>query len=147
MFSTTSAHALRALAHLAQAPAGAYVLGRELATAANIPANYLSKILLTLRNAGLIAAVRGSGGGYRLNKPAREISLAVVVDLFEKHRSAPQCLLNGMPCSDAHPCSAHKLWCPVRDAHASFLASTTLETITRGVRDPGGGRRGTSTAH
>ena len=38
------------------------MLGRELAEKAEIPANYLSKLLLTLRNAGLLSTARGSGG-------------------------------------------------------------------------------------
>lgn len=74
MLSVTSEYALRALAHLARQP-GEAVLGRDLAHAVEIPANYLSKVLLTLRNAGLVDTTRGSGGGYRLRKPANEIHL------------------------------------------------------------------------
>ena len=42
-------------------PTGTALLGRDLAKAAEIPANYLSKILLTLRNAELVDTTRGSG--------------------------------------------------------------------------------------
>ncbi|MBP1687813.1 MAG: Rrf2 family transcriptional regulator [Deltaproteobacteria bacterium] len=132
MFSTTSAHALRALAHLAQFPEGTYVLGRELAAAAHIPANYLSKILLALRNCGLIATVRGSGGGYRLTKPPRDIRLLEVVELFDKNPVVSPCVLDGeRSCSDNHPCTAHDRWCAVRDAYERFLESTNLEDISR----------------
>ncbi len=132
MFSTTSAHALRALAHLAQFPAGTYVLGRELADAAKIPANYLSKILLALRNCGLIATVRGSGGGYRLTKSPGDISLLEVVELFDRYPVVSPCVLDaGRSCSDSHPCTAHDRWCAVRDAYQRFLESTHLEDISR----------------
>lgn len=132
MLSTTSAHALRALAHLAEFPDGTYVLGRDLAGATNIPANYLSKILLALRNAGLILTVRGSGGGYRLHKPPREISLIEVVELFDKNPVASPCVLDGgRPCSDNNPCTAHNRWCPVRNAYADFIESTSIEEISR----------------
>jgi Rrf2 family iron-sulfur cluster assembly transcriptional regulator len=143
MFSTTSAHALRALAHLSRAPGGRYVLGRHLAAAASIPTNYLSKILLALRNAGLIVTVRGSGGGYRLSKSPRDINLLEVVELFDKNPVASLCVLNGMrPCSDHHPCTAHDRWCFVRDAYASFLESTNLEDISRPADGRTTGRRG-----
>ncbi len=132
MFSTTSAYALRALAHLAQVPGGIYVLGRDLSVAANIPANYLSKILLALRNAGLIATVRGSGGGYRLSKPPSEIRLIDVVKLFEKNPVASPCVLDGGTlCSDRNPCTAHNRWCPVRNAYVDFVESTSLAEISR----------------
>src|SRR5215471_1965372 len=68
MLTTTSEHALRALTYLARLPEGSSILGRELAKEASIPANYLSKILWTLGNAGIIDATRGSGGGYRLRR-------------------------------------------------------------------------------
>lgn len=141
MISTTSAYALRALAALARDPEGAYVLGRDLAAAANIPANYLSKILLALRNAGLIATARGSGGGYRLSKPARKISLIEVVDLFEKSRVKPLCLLGGRACSDHDPCIAHNFWCPVADAYAAFMNTTNLENISVRRKGAANGRR------
>ena len=54
MLTTTSEHALRALTHLARLPEGSSMLGREIAEQAAIPANYLSKILWTLGNAGII---------------------------------------------------------------------------------------------
>ena len=130
MISTTTAYALRALAALAGDGEGVYVLGRDLAAAAKIPANYLSKILLALRNAGLITTARGSGGGYRLSKPARKISLIEVVNLFEKSQAGQRCLLGGQACSDHSPCAAHNLWCPVADAYAAFMNSTNLEDIS-----------------
>ncbi len=83
MLSITSQYALRALSHLARQSDGS-VLGRELSQSVEIPANYLSKVLLVLRNAGLVDTTRGSGGGYRLGRPASEIRLIDVVELFEK---------------------------------------------------------------
>src|SRR3990172_8804606 len=131
MFSTTCEHALRALAYLARVPEGVSVVGRDLAVAADIPANYLSKILLALRNAGFIATTRGSGGGYRLSKPARDITLIEVVELFDKGRAVPHCLLGGSwPCSDDNPCTAHKAWHHVREAYTHFLQSTRLDEIS-----------------
>src|ERR1051325_7010557 len=93
MLSTTSEYALRALTRLAVAPEGASLLGRELAEQAAIPANYLSKILWTLGNAGIIHAIRGNGGGYRLKRDPREIHLFEVVESFERDRMGHSCIL------------------------------------------------------
>ena len=51
---------------LAQEGPDKATLGRDLAIRSGVPANYLSKILLELKKAGLVQAVRGTGGGYRL---------------------------------------------------------------------------------
>ena len=132
MLGTTSEHALRALTYMASLPAGTVILGRDLAESANIPANYLSKILWALRNAGIIDATRGSGGGYRLRKRAEEIRLLDVVELFDKGRVKLNCLLGqGRDCSDHDPCSAHQAWREVRQCYIDFLGSTTIADIAR----------------
>lgn len=130
MLSVTSEYALRALAHLARQP-GEAILGRDLAHAVEIPANYLSKVLLTLRNAGLVDTTRGSGGGYRLRKPANEIYLIDVVELFEEiSRTRPACFLGRTrPCSDATPCTAHAAWRDLQAEYLGFLVSTPLSAI------------------
>ncbi|HVX66604.1 MAG TPA: Rrf2 family transcriptional regulator [Bryobacteraceae bacterium] len=133
MFSTTCEYALRALVRLAQMPDGSAVLGRDLAQHAEIPANYLSKILLTLRNAGILTTARGTGGGYRLRKTPEEIRLIHIVELFDGARARPACLLGGHDCSDENPCSAHHVWRDVRAVYVRFLESTTLADISQPV--------------
>lgn len=141
MFGTTSEHALRALAHMASLPQGAVILGRDLAQSARIPANYLAKILWSLRNAGVIDATRGSGGGYRLRKPPAEIRLIDVVDLFDHARTQFGCLLGGRDCSDQEPCAAHLAWREVREAQVRFLCSTTIADIITHANGEGKPRR------
>ena len=131
MLSTTSEYALRALAYLAGQPPGTALLGRDLAKAAEIPANYLSKILLTLRNAELVDTTRGSGGGYRLHKPANEIFLIDVVELFDgMPRNKSACFLQHQkPCSSSSSCSAHVLWVDLQARYLGFLVSTPLSAL------------------
>jgi len=130
MLSTTTKHALRALVVLAGRDNGTAMLGRDLAAAASIPPNYLAKILLDLRRAGLVGATRGSGGGYKLVVPAEQIALVDVVEVFEGVVARPACLLGcDHPCSDETPCSAHSVWREIRQSYISFLEKTTLAEI------------------
>jgi len=132
MLTTTSEHALRALTHLAQLPEGSSMLGRDLAELAAIPANYLSKILWTLGNAGIIDATRGNGGGYRLKRNAAEVHLFEVVELFDRDRTRVACLLGGgKECDPDNPCTAHDAWRGVRTAYLDFLNTTTLADISQ----------------
>lgn len=130
MLGTTTAHALRALVHLARLPEGTTVLGRDLAERAKVPANYLSKILLTLRNAGYVDTARGHRGGYRLSRACHRIKLIDIAELFEGIRSKPGCLIGEKSlCSDRNPCSAHALWKGVRQSYLIFLESHTIADI------------------
>jgi Rrf2 family protein len=131
MVSTTTQYALRALAKLADLDQGTTMLGRDLARQADIPANYLSKILLALRNAGLLTTARGSGGGYKLARPPEEIRLIDVVEVFDAPRAKPTCLLGEGECSDDDACSAHHAWKEVRATYIRFLETTTLAQISK----------------
>lgn len=131
MISMTSEYALRAMVWLATQPDGDAILGRELAESAEIPANYLAKILVTLRNAGLVATVRGTGGGYMLHKPAAGVQLSEIVELFEGSRVGCGCLLSRFKeCTGKDTCSAHDAWQQVRDVYKNFLHKTTLADIS-----------------
>ena len=124
MISTTSEYALRALTRLAVLPSGNAILARDLAKDAGIPKNYLSKVLLALRNARILDSRRGAGGGYRLRKPPNEIFLMDVIEIFEGRKGSAGCLLNHRECSDENPCSAHRTWRELNMAYSGFMLST-----------------------
>jgi Rrf2 family protein len=132
MLSVTTQHALRALSVLAGLPDGMFLLGRELAVRASIPANYLSKILWILGSAGFIGAARGNRGGYRLQKPAGEIRLVDIIELFEHNRTTDHCFLDGSRlCAQAERCTAHRAWRELDCAMNHFLETTTLADIAK----------------
>lgn len=116
---------------LARAEPGKALLGRDLSAATGVPAKYLSKILLDLNRAGMVSAVRGQGGGYRLTRDPKEIYLIEVVEIFDRPRAHPRCLLSfDKDCSDASGCSAHDRWRLVRSVYLNFLDSTSLADIS-----------------
>ena len=55
----------------------------DLATRKRIPKKYLEQILLMLKRAGYVRSTRGPGGGYKLAKPPRRISLAQIIRLLD----------------------------------------------------------------
>ncbi len=130
MLSTTAEYALRGMAYLARQPRVGIVLGRDLSREADVPQAYLTKILLVLRNAGLVTSVRGTGGGYRLSKSPEEIHLIDIVELFDGRKTQSPCLMgHSKECSDREPCSAHKVWGELRAAYLGLLVSTSLAEI------------------
>ncbi len=132
MLSTTSQYAIRALSCLARMQSGETVLGRKLSEQASVPPNYLSKIMLVMRNAGLVEATRGAGGGYRLGRAPSAIRLLDIVSLFDPSANQLECVLGTGSCTDADPCPAHNRWKQVRTHFVSFLEGTTLAELVQG---------------
>jgi Rrf2 family protein len=77
--SAKTDYALRAALELAAAPDDKPVKGERIATAQAIPLRFLENILMQLRHAGLVDSRRGAEGGYRLARPAGEVTLADVI--------------------------------------------------------------------
>jgi len=131
LLSSTSKYALRALLELAALPEGANMMGKDLSRLAEVPPNYLSKILWALGGEGIIEATRGVRGGYRLKQQPRDISLMDIVKLFDKPRSRQSCFLHDTrQCSEAEPCAAHQAWVGVGESNRRFLETTTLADIS-----------------
>jgi Rrf2 family protein len=106
------------------------VLGSDLSVEAGVPFNYLSKILGVLSKAGLLQGSRGRGGGYRLSRPADQIPLIDVIELFDGIKAKPDCLLgDGRTCSDDNSCTAHESFKKVRQVYIEFLETTTISDI------------------
>jgi Rrf2 family protein len=74
MLSRQASHALKALLELAARPLE-WQSTHSLAMAQQLPEPMLEQLLLRLRRAGLLDARRGRVGGYRLTRPARDISM------------------------------------------------------------------------
>ena len=74
--------ALLAAVELAQAGEGR-VSAADVARRHGASSHHVAKVLQRLARAGLLRAVRGAGGGYRLARPAKDITLHQIVELFE----------------------------------------------------------------
>ena len=78
-----SEYALLALIHLARAKGEGYVAVAAIAEAQGLPAKFLEQLLMALKRARLVQSQKGPHGGYRLARPAEEISLAEVIRLLD----------------------------------------------------------------
>ncbi len=77
--SAKSDYALRALIEMATRHDGRPVSAEELGRLQEIPRGFLQAILADLRRADVVLAQRGQSGGWRLAKPAGEVSVADVI--------------------------------------------------------------------
>ena len=136
-------YALRAAIELAVA-APEQVKGERIATAQSIPQKFLENILADLRNGGLVASQRGADGGYRLARPAEEITVADVIRVVE----GPIASVRGeRPDEIAYEGAAVPLrdtWIELRTAMRGVLEQTTLADLVARGRAAGAGTGSTT---
>jgi len=123
-------YGMRAL--LALADRGEPATAEELAEAQGLPAKFLGAIMNDLRRSGLVASRRGSEGGYRLARPATEITVADVMRALD----GPLAEVRGLRPEAAHYVGAAEhlqdVWVAVRAGLRRVLDTVTLEDVVRG---------------
>ena len=83
-------YAVMAMADLSAQAARAVTIA-EIAGRQGISAAYLEQLFARLRRAGLVEGVRGPGGGYRLARPAEEVSVADVIAAVDERIATTRC--------------------------------------------------------
>jgi Rrf2 family protein len=121
-------YAVRAALELAIADGGP--LKREqIAQAQSIPTAFLQNILVELRHAELVEAQRGREGGFRLARPAAEITVADVVRAV----SGPLATIRGVrpPAVDYTPAALplREVWVALRANVRAILEHVTLSDL------------------
>jgi Rrf2 family iron-sulfur cluster assembly transcriptional regulator len=93
--------------------------------------SYLEQLFARLRRAGLVAGVRGPGGGYRLARPAGEIRVAEIIQAVNEPIKATRCQDgSGKSCHGREGrCIAHDLWDELGRQISVFLSGVTLEDV------------------
>ncbi len=134
ILSQTAEYALRAVVLLADRDTDAPARVGELADALGIPQNYLSKTLNALARTGVLASMRGKGGGFRLARPATSVTLLEVIDPFDHFSTGRSCLMGKGECSDTDSCAAHATWKAVAAQVIGFFAKTTLADLQKDPR-------------
>jgi Rrf2 family protein len=126
MLSAKTQYAALAMLQLAhEYAAGEPVQVRRIAERHGIPATFLVQILHELRRAGLVASTRGASGGYRLNRPPGDITLADVVDAFETAEEPAECAAADSPWGPA----LLDVCCELARARRERLQSLTLADL------------------
>jgi len=140
MISRTGRHAVLALAAMVNRPRGGIVGAGVIAREIGAPRNYLGKLLRPLTRERLVHSKKGKGGGFRLARPAGEITLFDVVEPIEHASRWEGCFLGRKNCSGSAPCALHGRWKELRNAYLRFLKSTTVADVAReGWRGQGEG--------
>lgn len=132
MLTRTGDYAVKAAIYLAGLKQGEYAGAKDIARQLKLPANYLGKILRKLAENGIVVGKKGQGGGFRLARAPRTVSLMDILLPVEDLSSFNHCIFDSAnKCNSAKPCAMHNMWQKIRDRHIKMLEKTTLNTLMR----------------
>ncbi len=101
-------YGLLAVRYIASTQNGDVATAKEIAERMNIPFELVAKTLQQMAKSGLITSVQGVKGGYRLNKPASEISFSEIADAIGEPIQLIDCEIDPNRCDAFAGCAVRK---------------------------------------
>ncbi len=130
LVSTRGRYALRVLIDLAQQPNDTWTPLKEIAARQDISQKYIEAIMTLLSKNGLVDAVHGKGGGYKLNRDIKDYKVGEVLNLTEGSLSPVACLMAGAePCPKAPNCKTLPMWTKLNSLVNDYLNSVSLADL------------------
>lgn len=130
--SAKADYAIRAVAEIAAGQPGPVKVDR-VAQVQGISVKFLENILVELRHANVVQSQRGTEGGYRLARPAEEITLADIIRAID----GPLANVRGVrPEHLEYPGAAGRLqdvWIAVRANLRAVLEAVTVADLVHGT--------------
>lgn len=123
-------YGIRAMVELAKQPEHKPISLRELGQNQGISAKYLQQMAAALKIGGLIDSVRGAEGGYRLTRPAEQITAWDICRVLGIPPDPVECV-NTNTCPRQSCCVAHELWADMADAIGTALKSRNLAQLAQ----------------
>lgn len=146
--STKGRYGLRALVDLAVYSEEENVSISSIAGRQKISESYLEQLMAKLKKAGLVVSIRGAGGGYKLGKPAEEISVGDVLRALEGNLDAVECagLKPDRGCQGADLCVTKYVWQRINESITQAVDDISLSQLVEESKEfkkkgqlPGGG--------
>lgn len=136
--STKARYAVKAMLQLALNEGKGRVTLAQLTTDQNISLSYLEQLFARLRDRGMVVGVRGPGGGYRLARPAHEISVAEIVTSVDSKAYVPT-QRNTLSSYDRERSQYHDMWVDLSHQLYAFLDEISLADLVAETEAPAAG--------
>ena len=137
IFTTKAEYGVRLLVELGRQEDAGPISLKAIAEGEGLPLAYLERIVALLKKSGLVESTRGAHGGYRLARPAAEITMDEVVLALEGAVAPMSCFVDDREdgrvlCShvdDGYACATKLLWTRVQGGVIRALQQTTLQEL------------------
>ena len=135
LISTKGRYALRVMLELSDHDRDEYVPLSVIAKKQEISEKYLESILVVLSKAGAIDALRGKGGGYRLNRDPKDYTIGGILRLVEGSLAPVTCLdCKPNSCARTVECRTLPLWEKLYALIENYLDGVTLADLNDSSR-------------
>lgn len=136
MFSASCHYGLQAMFYIAtNSSEDLNVELSEIATEQNIPKHFLSKILQLLVKHKLLVSMKGPTGGFKLSRPANDITIIEVVKAIDGLDIFSQCGIGFKVCDGTDPCPIHHDYKKIRDRVYQLFHDTTLDVLAKDMQN------------
>jgi Rrf2 family protein len=122
-------YGLIALKHISAQSNGELVNAREIAERFALPPNLLAKILQSLSQSGIIEAQKGSGGGYRMARDPKKVTLTQIFESIEGPVHMVMCTADAGTCSVEERCTVKNGLMNLERRFADFFDTVTLADV------------------
>jgi Rrf2 family transcriptional regulator, iron-sulfur cluster assembly transcription factor len=131
--TTKGRYAVMAMADLASYSTEKPISLSEISVRQNISLSYLEQLFLKLKKKNLVKSVRGSNGGYILEKSASEIKLSNIIFAVDEKVKTLNCKKESKRgCTHKNSkCITHNLWDDLEKHINSFFENIKLEDLTK----------------
>jgi Rrf2 family protein len=148
MLSRRAKYALKAMIALASHKGEGALSVTDIAEKSNVPRAFLEQIFSDLKRRNLLTSLRGKQGGFRLARPADDITFADIIRNVDGPLALAPCASRTAyrpcpECGGVRPCVLSKTLVAARDASAEILENTTLADVVGGK----GSKRGKIKLH
>ncbi|MCP5161727.1 MAG: Fe-S cluster assembly transcriptional regulator IscR [Hahellaceae bacterium] len=128
--TTKGRYAVTAMLDLALHACDGPVSLADISRRQDISLSYLEQLFAKLRRQELVSSVRGPGGGYRLGRPEKDITIAQVVDAVNESIDTTRCHSQG-DCQAGEKCLTHHLWSDLSLQIHEFLGKISLHDLMK----------------
>lgn len=133
--TTKGRYALKAILYLATNSQGSPISIKDIAADQKISPEFLEQLFFKLKKAGIIASVRGPGGGFTLEKAREVISVKDVFDAVGEGLDLTPCTSCNEEtpvCTEQDECLSYDVWRAAADQIQSYFSALTLQMIIEG---------------
>ena len=127
LFSKKCEYGLQAILFMAANGNECVCPAEEISKKLSIPKEFISKILQSLTESGIVESKKGKSGGFKLAKHPSNIRLIDIVEAIDGLESFNTCVLGFPECSPDKPCPVHNKWGELRTKVYEMLSSETLD--------------------
>ena len=129
IFSKKCEYGMQAILYLAAHMEKGVIRAEDISSTLKAPKEFVSKILQSLTESGIVYSKKGKFGGFSIAKDPAQIRLIDIVAAIDGLEMFNSCVIGFPHCSPETPCPLHDTWGELRTLAYNMLTEETLDNF------------------